>query len=221
MDPIAPVVPAAPAAAQQTVPAAPAAPAVVPVAPSARRNPYAAPKAAPVRPATPVAAAPTAAPLPAAPIAPKTTASARSIAPRAQREIDRLTRQTAKLSADLASVEGLRTVIAEHAKTQLDALPADNLRAYVTKLAGKDPARQLEAINNLRAHGLLAAPTGPGATTGPKPGDASVPAAKGVEATDEAIVAKYEKMRAAGAPMLAEQYRNQHRAVFARVQSVH
>lgn len=186
----APVQPA-PEAAPPAAPAADAAPAAeAPKAPP-RLNPWAKRDAAKV---APVAAAPVAV----APVA---------VAPVADPKI-------ADLEARVASLSG---VIARQASAELAALP-ENVRAYVSQVAGEDHAKRLDTIAALRASGLVTSPavvpTGATTITPTMPSAPSAPANP-----DLSVLAEYKSLVAKGSAVLAASFRTRHAAAIARAEA--
>lgn len=204
-----------------------AAPAASPAAeaPKAWANPYArkpaqvpvsAPAEASPKPAAvaPVVKAAAAAPAPAKPAhapqvkapaaAPAKPASKPAAAPQVHPEI-------AALKAQVAAAH---KALSGHADNQLGALP-EQAQATIKAIAGGDPAKVLDTIEALRTGGLLPGQGLPkGATTTP---DAAPPAAKNDAPTgDAALLAQYQKLVQAGAPMLAADFRNKNAAAIAR-----
>lgn len=204
-----------------------AAPAASPAAeaPKAWANPYArkpaqvpvsAPAEASPKPAAvaPVVKAAAAAPAPAKPAhapqvkapaaAPAKPASKPAAAPQVHPEI-------AALKAQVAEAH---KAIKGHADTQLGELP-ESARKSVEAIAGGDPTKVLATIKALREGGLLPGQGLPkGATTTP---DAAPAAAKTDAPTgDAALLAQYQKLVQAGAPMLAADFRNKNAAAIAR-----
>ena len=187
---------AAPAAPVADAPAAPAAPAAeAPAAPAAPRvNPWALrfEKPAPVV-AAPVVETPAAA-TPAAPAAP--------VDPR-----------VADLEARVAS---LASVLTRQATSELASVP-ENVRAYVSQIAGTDPAKQLDALHAMRAAGLVsAAPAAvpAGASTMATP---TAPAATAQTNPDAAVLAAYERL--AGSPIAQGAFASANAAALARARA--
>ena len=184
----------APAAAPQAPAAQPQQPAAAPAEPKPAQppaapvkppyvNPYAQPRPAAAQP-------PAAAPLAAQP-AGTAAAPAQQPQPPAPPAVDP---QVAALTERL---DGLRSVVAITAQRDVNALP-ENLRAYVLAQAGDDPVRQINAIEGLRAHGLV--PAAPqvvpqGATTLPA-GNAAPPPSTQTANPDLAALTRYEELKA-------------------------
>ena len=178
----------APAAAQP--PAAPvAAPPAPPAAPAL--NPWALRPARPAPAAAPVVETPAAAAPPVAPVV---------VDPRV---------------ADLEQrVASLSSVLTRQAAAELAGVP-ENVRAYVSQIAGTDAAKQLDALHAMRAAGLVAAtpatvPTG--ASTMPA---ASLPSPAAIPSPDAAALATYEDLKAK-APLRASVFRSENAAVIER-----
>ena len=178
-----------PAAAPAPVAAQPtAAPAAAPPAPPTV-NPWALRPAKPAAPA-PVVETPAAAAPPAAPVDPRV--------------------------ADLEQrVASLSSVLTRQASAELAAVP-ENVRAYVSQIAGNDAAKQLDALHAMRAAGLVAAtpatvPTG--ASTMPAAG---LPSPAAIPSPDAAALATYEDLKARGASLRASVFRAENAAVIER-----
>ena len=184
---------AAPAPVVADAPAAPAAPAAeTPAAPAAPRvNPWA------LRPEKP-------APVVAAPVV-ETPAAAAPAAPVDPRVAD--------LEARVAS---LASVLSRQATSELASVP-ENVRAYVSQIAGTDPAKQLDALHAMRAAGLVSvapAAVPPGASTMATP---TAPAATAQTNPDAAVLAAYERL--AGSPIAQGAFASANAAALARARA--
>lgn len=177
--------PAAPVVDAAPPPAAPAAEA--PAAPAAPVvNPWA------LRPSKPAAAPVVETPAAAAPVAP----------------VD------PKLADLEARVASLSSVLTRQASAELAAVP-ENVRAYVSQIAGTDAAKQLDALHAMRAAGLVPATPAavpPGATTMSAP---SAPPAAPVADPDSRVLAEYERL-ASSSPIMAAAFRTTNSAAITR-----
>lgn len=196
-----------------------------PETPKAWANPYAR-KAAPVPAAAPAEAATK--PAAVAPVvkaaAPAATPAKPAQATQAKAAVPSPAKPAAKpaaapqvhpeLAALKAQVAAAHKALSSHADNQLGALP-EQAQATIKAIAGGDPAKVLATIEALRAGGLLPGHGLPkGATTTP---DAAPAAAKNDAPTgDAALLAQYQKLVQAGAPMLAADFRNKNAAAIAR-----
>lgn len=125
------------------------------------------------------------------------------------------TAEDPRIASLSAQVADLMSVVSRQATTELSVQP-EPVKQYLAKIAGDSPAKQLEALHNLKASGLLNTPPSlpTGATTAPagapKPG-------VGPASPDAAIRAEYESLK--GSPILQAEYRRQHGAALARFSS--
>lgn len=120
--------------------------------------------------------------------------------------------------ADLeARVASLSSVIARQATAELSALP-ENVRAYVSQIAGEDPAKRLDTIAALRASGLVTTPAAvpPGATTITPTTPAAPPSPPN---PDLALLTQYEALVAKGSAVVAAAFRTRHSAALARAEA--
>jgi hypothetical protein len=189
------------------------------VAVSAPADASAAPVAAPE-----VAAAPPAPEKPAprkfvrstAPSAPVEAPSAKSTpAPeKGSRILARLRSQIEAQSAEVSEAKAYRAELAEYAKGALEGVSKE-VRAYVAKLAGDNPAKQLAAIRELKAAGLLGAPVAAPANTAPK---AASPSGAKPGDDDASILAEYERLKKV-APYVALDYQHRNRDALQRARS--
>ena len=104
---------------------------------------------------------------------------------------------SSQVAALTERLDGLRSVVAITAQRDVNALP-ENLRAYVLAQAGDDPVRQINAIEGLRAHGLVPAAlqvVPQGATTLPA-GNAAPPPSTQTANPDLAALTRYEELKA-------------------------
>ena len=182
------------------------------------------PVAAPVEGTAP-AAAPEAV---AAPVAPEKPAPRRLTRQRAEaapvapeKVTERGSRVIARLKAELernrSSVEEAhlyRAELAEYAKGALDGLTKE-ARAYVSKIAGDNPAKQLATVRELKAAGLLSQPSAAPANSGPK---AAPPQGAKDGDSDAAALAEYERLRKV-APVLALDFMHRNRDALQRARS--
>ena len=119
--------------------------------------------------------------------------------------------------ADLeARVASLASVLSRQATSELASVP-ENVRAYVSQIAGTDPAKQLDALHAMRAAGLVsAAPAAvpPGASTMATP---TAPAATAQTNPDAAVLAAYERL--AGSPIAQGAFASANAAALARARA--
>jgi len=183
--------PAQPAPAAPVVDAAPPPAALAAEAPAAPAAPVVNPWA--LRPSKPAAPA----------LVVETSAAAAPVAP-----VD------PKLADLEARVASLSSVLTRQASAELAAVP-ENVRAYVSQIAGTDAAKQLDALHAMRAAGLVpatpaAVPTG--ATTMSAP---SAPPAAPVADPDSRVLAEYERL-ASSSPIMAAAFRTTNSAAITR-----
>jgi len=193
-----------------------AAPAVAVSAPAdASAAPVAAPEAAAAPPA-PEKPAPRKFVRATAPSAPVEAPSAKSTpAPeKGSRILARLRSQIEAQSAEVSEAKAYRAELAEYAKGALEGVSKE-VRAYVAKLAGDNPAKQLAAIRELKAAGLLGAPVAAPANTAPK---ATSPSGAKPGDDDASILAEYERLRKV-APYVALDYQHRNRDALQRARS--
>lgn len=182
------------------------------------------PVAAPVEGTAPAAApeavaAPPAAEKPAPRRLTRQRAEAAPVAP--EKVTERGSRVIARLKAELernrSSVEeahSYRAELAEYAKSALDGLPKE-ARAYIAKVAGDNPAKQLATVRELKAAGLLLQPSAQPANSGPK---AAPPAGAKDGDSDAAALAEYERLRRV-APVLALDFQHKNRDALQRARN--
>lgn len=187
----------------------------------------AAPVAEPVEGSAPVAAPEAVA----APVAPEKAAPRKLVRSRAEAapvaaakpaaEPERGSRVISRLKAEIergrASVEeaaSYRAELAEYAKSALDGLTKE-ARAYVAKIAGENPAKQLATVRELKAAGLLGQVNAAPANSGPK---ATAPAGAQPGDSDAAALAEYERLRKV-APVLALDFSHKNRDALQRARS--
>ena len=116
-----------------------------------------------------------------------------------------------------ADVAGLRAALAESVNDTLATMPA-GVQKTVRDLAGDDPIAQRRVLSAMRANGLATPPPviPTGATTAPtQPAPAPAP----VVSPDDAALAEYERMHAAGAPIRATAFLAQNRAAIERARA--
>lgn len=193
----------------------PAPPVVAPVEASSTE---AAPEAvaAPATPAKPAprkltrtrAEKPVEAPVEAAPVKP---------AAEPERGSRLLARMRAQIERDRVTVEeakGYRAELAEYASSALGNISKE-ARAYVEKIAGDNPAKQLATLRDLKAAGLLGQPSTAPANSGPK-----APAQPGAQPgdSDAAALAEYERLRKV-APVIALDFAQRNRDALQRARS--
>lgn len=182
------------------------------------------PVAAPVE-GTALAAAPEAVAAPPAaekPAPRRLTRSRAEEAPAAPEKVtERGSRVIARLKAELernrSSVEeahSYRSELAEYAKSALDGLPKE-ARAYIARVAGDNPAKQLATVRELKAAGLLAQSSAQPANSGPK---AAPPAGAKDGDSDAVALAEYERLRRV-APVLALDFQHKNRDALQRARS--
>lgn len=163
-----------------------------PAAPVRRSNPYAKPRVV----AQPAAEAAPATPAQVAPAKERVTVPAK-----VAKELDVLRSQAEAGKATLKMVERM-------SDTAMKDL-SEQQRAFVRKIAGKDPVKVLNAIEDMREHGMLTvapAPVAKPATTGPVSGPAPAAVKGAVE------LAEYERLLKGGAHARANLYKMQHAA---------
>jgi hypothetical protein len=197
-------------------------------------DPTAPPIVAPVEGTVPATPAPEAA---AAPLAPEKPAPRRLTRQRAEKPVEApveaapvkpvaeperggrlLSRMKAQIERDRALVEeakGYRAELAEYAGQALNGISKE-ARAYVEKVAGDNPAKQLATLRELKAAGLLGAPAASApANSGPK---AAPPAGAKDGDGDAAVLAEYERLRKV-APIIALDYAQRNRDALQRARS--
>jgi hypothetical protein len=187
---------------------APAGEAVAPAAPApeAAAAPAAPEKPAPRRLTRARAEKPVEAPVEAAPVK----------AEQPERGARLLSRMRAQIERDRGLVEeakGYRAELAEYASQALGGISKE-ARAYVEKMAGDNPAKQLATLRELKAAGLLGAPSAP-ANSAPK-----APAPQGAQNgdSDAAVLAEYERLKKV-APIIALDYQQRNRDALQRARS--
>ena len=185
----APVEASAPAATPEAVAAPPA-----PEKPAPRRLTRSRAEAAP---ASPVDAAPKA-------VEPE----------RGSRVISRLKAEIERGRASVEEAKAYRDELAEYAKSALDGLPKE-ARAYIAKVAGDNPAKQLATVRELKAAGLLSQPSAAPANSGPK---AAPPVGAKDGDSDAAALAEYERLRKV-APVLALDFQHKNRDALQRARN--
>ena len=188
----------------------PAAPVAEPVEGSA---PVAAPEAV-AAPAAPEKAAPrklVRSRAEAAPVAPEKAAAEPE---RGSRVISRLKAEIERGRSEVEEAKAYRAELAEYAKSALDGLTKE-ARAYVAKVAGENPAKQLATVRELKAAGLLGQVNAAPANSGPK---ATAPAGAQPGDSDSAALAEYERLRKV-APVLALDFQHKNRDALQRARS--
>lgn len=128
-----------------------------------------------------------------------------------------LARMRAQIERDRGLVEeakGYRAELAEYAGQALNGISKE-ARAYVEKVAGDNPAKQLATLRELKAAGLLGAPASAPANSGPK---AAPPAGAKDGDSDAAHLAEYERLRKV-APVIALDYAQRNRDALQRARS--
>lgn len=150
---------------------------------------------------------PPAAPVVAAPRVLNPYAAAKVSAPPADPRIAALEASAAEASA----------VLGRHAASVLAEAP-ESLRNAVRAIAGDNPARQLDTLAAMRAHGL-----GGGAAVLPVGASTAVPVAQPAPAApvnpDAAALARYEELQSRGAHMMAAAHLSSHGAAIARAKA--
>ena len=128
-----------------------------------------------------------------------------------------IARLKAELERNRSSVEEAhlyRAELAEYAKGALDGLTKE-ARAYVSKIAGDNPAKQLATVRELKAAGLLSQPSAAPANSGPK---AAPPQGAKDGDSDAAALAEYERLRRV-APVLALDFQHKNRDALQRARN--
>lgn len=200
-----PVDPNAPVAA----PAADAtAPAVTP-APEAAAAPVAPEKPAPRKLTRTRAEKPVEAPV---------VAAAKPVLPeeRGARAISRLKSEIERNRASVEEAKAYRAELAEYAGQALGGISKE-ARSYVEKIAGDNPAKQLAALRELRAAGLLGSTANAAAPANSAPRAPAPADAKSGDA-DGAVLAEYERLRKV-APVIALDYAQRNRDALQRARS--
>ena len=128
-----------------------------------------------------------------------------------------LSRMRAQIERDRGLVEeakGYRAELAEYAASALGGISKE-ARAYVEKVAGDNPAKQLATLRELKAAGLLGAPASAPANSAPK-----APAPQGAQNgdSDAAVLAEYERLKKV-APIIALDYQQRNRDALQRARS--
>ena len=160
-----------------------------------------------------VAAAPAPAPTP---VSSKTEKTSKVEVPEKGSRI--LARLRSQIEADRASVEeakSYREELSQYARGALEGLPKE-ARAYIEKIAGENPAKQLATLRELRAAGLLSAPAPAApANTAPR---APAPANAKPGDDDASVLAEYERLRKV-APVIALDYETRNRDAIKRART--
>ena len=130
------------------------------------------------------------------------------------RILARLRSQIEAQSAEVSEAKAYRAELAEYAKGALEGVSKE-VRAYVAKLAGDNPAKQLAALRELKAAGLLGAPVAAPANTAPK---ATSPSGAKPGDDDASILAEYERLKKV-APYVALDYQHRNRDALQRARS--
>ena len=194
-------------------------------------DPTAPPVVAPVEGTAPATPAPEAVAAPPAPEKPaprrltRSPAEAASVASQKPAskgmEPDRGSRIISRLKAEIERDRGLvdeaksyRAELAEYAGQALNGI-AKEARAYVEKVAGDNPAKQLATMRELKAAGLLGAPASAPANSGPK---AAPPQGAQPGDSDAAHLAEYERLKKV-APIIALDYAQRNRDALQRARS--
>lgn len=133
---------------------------------------------------------------------------------RGSRVISRLKAEIERGRASVEEAKAYREELGQYAKDALAALPKE-ARAYVEKIAGDNPAKQLATVRELKAAGLLAQPSAQPANSGPK---AAPPAGAKDGDSDAAALAEYERLRKV-APVLALDFMHRNRDALQRARS--
>ena len=194
-----------------------AAPAVAVSAPAdASAAPVAAPEAAAAPPA-PEKPAPrkfVRSTAPSAPVEAHSASAKSTPAPeKGSRILARLRSQIEAQSAEVSEAKAYRAELAEYAKGALGGISKE-ARSYVEKVAGDNPAKQLATLRELKAAGLLGAPSAP-ANTAPK---ATSPSGAKPGDDDASILAEYERLKKV-APYVALDYQHRNRDALQRARS--
>lgn len=151
----------------------------------------------------------------AAPVAPEKAAAKVAAEPeRGSRVISRLKAEIERGRSEVEEAKAYRAELAEYAKSALDGLTKE-ARAYVAKIAGENPAKQLATVRELKAAGLLGQPSTAPANSGPK---ATAPAGAQPGDSDSAALAEYERLRKV-APVLALDFQHKNRDALQRARS--
>ncbi|MEI7443338.1 MAG: hypothetical protein WCK28_00470 [Burkholderiales bacterium] len=127
-----------------------------------------------------------------------------------------LSRMRAQIERDRGLVEeakGYRAELAEYASQALGGISKE-ARSYVEKVAGDNPAKQLATLRELKAAGLLGAPSAP-ANSAPK---AAPPQGAQNGDSDAAVLAEYERLKKV-APIIALDYSQRNRDALQRARS--
>ena len=133
---------------------------------------------------------------------------------RGSRVISRLKAEIERGRASVEEAKAYREELGQYAKDALVALPKE-ARAYVEKIAGDNPAKQLATVRELKAAGLLAQPSAQPANSGPK---AATPVGAQPGDSDAAALAEYERLRKV-APVLALDFSHRNRDALQRARS--
>lgn len=133
---------------------------------------------------------------------------------RGSRVISRLKAEIERGRASVEEAKAYRDELAEYAKSALDGLPKE-ARAYIAKVAGDNPAKQLATVRELKAAGLLSQPSAQPANSGPK---AAPPQGAKDGDSDAAALAEYERLRKV-APVLALDFQHKNRDALQRARS--
>ena len=144
----------------------------------------------------------------AAPVAPE------KVTERGSRVIARLKAELERNRSSVEEAHSYRAELAEYAKSALDGLTKE-ARAYVSKIAGDNPAKQLATVRELKAAGLLSQPSAAPANSGPK---AAPPAGAKDGDSDAAALAEYERLRRV-APVLALDFQHKNRDALQRARN--
>lgn len=181
------------------------------------------PVAAPVEASAPTATPEAVAAPPAAekPAPRRLTRSRAEAAPEAPQKVERGARVIARLKAELErgrttveEAQAYRSELAEYAKSALGGISKE-ARAYVEKIAGDNPAKQLATLRELKAAGLLSQPSAQPANSGPK---AAPPQGAKDGDSDAAALAEYERLRRV-APVLALDFQHKNRDALQRARN--
>lgn len=133
---------------------------------------------------------------------------------RGSRVIARLKAELERNRSSVEEAHSYRAELAEYAKSALDGLSKE-ARAYVSKIAGDNPAKQLATVRELKAAGLLSQPSAQPANSGPK---AAPPQGAKDGDSDAAALAEYERLRKV-APVLALDFQHKNRDALQRARS--
>ena len=141
-------------------------------------------------------------------------AAPEKVTERGSRVIARLKAELERNRSSVEEAHSYRSELAEYAKSALDGLPKE-ARAYIARVAGDNPAKQLATVRELKAAGLLAQPSAQPANSGPK---AAPPAGAKDGDSDAVALAEYERLRRV-APVLALDFQHKNRDALQRARN--